>query len=138
MAKPVEFLFRQGMVRLPGRGKRLAGVFFAGKIAEQFLQEKRQACGGNGQSVVGMGPGQGNAALHGVKACSVPVFFFVVKPFRGAGRNEVARVSIGVLMKKSQSRERMRLARAKRTRNRTSSGSPACMPEPGSGTGEYR
>ena len=78
----------------------MAGVFFAGKIAEQFLQEKRQACGRNGQPVVGMGPGQGNASLHGVKACSVPVFFFVIKPFRGAGRNEVARVSIGVLMKK--------------------------------------
>ena len=99
----------------------MAGVFFAGKITEQFLQEKRQACGRNGQPVVGMGPVQGNAALHGVKACSVPVFFFVIKPFRGAGRNEVARVSIGVLMKKIAIQgEEMRGAQT------------------GSGTGEYR
>lgn len=85
--------------------------------------------------MVGMGPGQGNASLHGVKACSVPVFFFVIKPFRGAGRNEVARVSIGVLMKKIAIQGEDAPGARKTHAEPYFFRQPRRMPEPGSGTG---
>ena len=46
-----------------------------------------------------MGSGQGNAALHGVKARAVPVFFLVMEALRGTGGNEITRIAVGILMK---------------------------------------